>query len=102
MLPRDGEWCTVSQAARELGLTLGIVRYLIVHGRMKARQITPRLNAVSAEEIARYRREHLGRQGWDKRRAPEYRPSKTAAWVKEYRARRKATTQERDTKPAEE
>jgi excisionase family DNA binding protein len=102
MLPTDGEWYTVSQAARELGLTPGTVRYLIAHGRIKARQITPRLNAVSAEEIARYRREHLGRQGWDKRRAPEYRPSKMAAWVKNYRARRKAATQELDKMPAEE
>ena len=102
MLLTDGEWYTLSQAAWELGLAPGTVRYLIAHGHIKARQITPRLNVVSAEGIARYRRERLGRQGWDKCRAPEYRPSRMAAWVKNDRARGKAATQEPDKMPAEE
>jgi hypothetical protein len=102
MLPTDGEWYTLSQAARKLGLAPGTVRYLIAHGHIKARQITPRLNVVCADEIAHYRRAHLGRQGWDKGRAPEYRPSRMAVWVNDDRARRKAATQEPDKMPAEE
>jgi hypothetical protein len=90
------------EAAGLVGWLGAETRMLPTDGEIKARQITPRLNVVSAEEIARYRREHLGRQGWDKRRAPEYRPSKMAAWVKDYRARRKAATQEPDKMPTEQ
>src|SRR5947209_250827 len=101
MLPTDGEWYTVGQAARELGLTPSTMRTLIAQGRIAARLVTPRLNVISAQEVERYRREHLGRQGWDKRRAPGYRPSKMAAWARQYRVRRKAWRLA-DEAPAEE
>jgi hypothetical protein len=64
--------------------------------------MTPRLNVICAEEIVRYRCERLGRQGWDKCRAPEYRPSKMAAGVKDACVRGTAATQEPDKMPAEE
>jgi hypothetical protein len=41
------------------------------------------------------------RQGWDKRRAPGYRPFPMAGWARAYRARRKARWEQGEA-PAEE
>jgi excisionase family DNA binding protein len=81
---------TVEQAAALLGLTAGTVRDLVARGRLRSRKIGKRLHLIHDDEIERYRREHLGKQGWDKRRALDYTPSRMAVWAKEYRARRQA------------
>ena len=80
---------TVDEAAALLGLAPSSVRNAITVGRLKARKIGKRLHVVSAAEIERYRQEHLNKQGWTKRKAPDYTPSPMAAWAREYRARRK-------------
>jgi excisionase family DNA binding protein len=82
---------TVDEAAALLGLAPSSVRNAITVGRLTARKIGKRLHVVSAAEIERYRQEHLGKQGWEKRHAPGYKPSPMAAWARGYRARRKAT-----------
>jgi hypothetical protein len=76
------------------------VRNAITVGRLKARKIGKRLHVVSAAEIERYRQEHLGKQGWEKRHTPGYTPSPMAAWAKDYRARRKTQGTQPET-PAE-
>ena len=79
-------WLTTAEAARELGLAHSTIRQAIMRGRLQAEKVGPRLNVVMREELERYRREHLGKQGWDKRHAPEFEPSPMAAWARKYRA----------------
>ena len=47
-------------------------------------KVAPHLLAITPEELDRYRAEHIGRQGWDKRKAEGYAPSKVAQYMKDY------------------
>jgi hypothetical protein len=80
----------VEEAATLLSLAPSSVRNAITVGRLKARKIGKRLHVVSAAELERYRQEHLGKQGWEKRKTPDYTPSPMAAWARDYRTRKKA------------
>lgn len=84
---------TVGQAAAELGMAPGGVWSAIRRGALTAETIGPRVTIIARDELERYRREHQGGQGWEKRKAPDYEPSKMAGWAKDYRARRKAAAQ---------
>ncbi|HZR40044.1 MAG TPA: helix-turn-helix domain-containing protein [Ktedonobacteraceae bacterium] len=88
-MPRKRRFYTVKEAAVELGLTESTIRSAIHNGKIEAHKIGARLNIIDHIEVERYRQERLGTQGWDKRRAPEYRPSRMAQWAKNYRARKK-------------
>lgn len=83
---------TIEEAAAALGIAASTVRRAIQNGAIRASKIGGRLNAIAPVEVERYRQERLGRQGWDKRRAPEYRPSRGAQWAKDYRARKATLT----------
>jgi len=54
---------TTAEAAAQLGISHGTVKTAIVLGTLPAERINPRLNMITAEAIAAYRRDHLGRLG---------------------------------------
>ncbi len=54
---------TTAEAAAQLGISHGAVKTAIVLGTLPAERINPRLNMITAEAIAAYRRDHLGRRG---------------------------------------
>jgi hypothetical protein len=54
---------TTAEAAAQLGISHGTVKTAIVLGTLPAERINPRLNMITAEAIAAYRRDHLGRRG---------------------------------------
>ena len=59
---------TTAEAAADLGLSHNTVKSAIRRGRLAVEHINPRLNMVTREAIEAYRRDHLGKRGWDKRR----------------------------------
>ncbi len=95
-MPVEQGFYTVKEAAAVLGITESTIRRAIQNGAIRADKFGARLNTTTPAEVERYRQERLGRQGWDKRRAPEYRPSRGARWAKEYRARKKMRSAQRD------
>lgn len=83
-------WLTTAEAAKELGLAHSTVREAVARGRLKVEKVAPRLNAITREELERYKREHSGGQGWEKRKAEGYAPNEqAAAYAKAYRQRKK-------------
>jgi len=54
---------TTAEAAAQLGISHGTIKTAIVLGTLPAERINPRLNMITAEAIAAYRRDHLGRRG---------------------------------------
>lgn len=61
---------TLAEAARELGLAASTLRHQVQAGRLRAR-LVGKTYVVTAGELERYRREHLGRVGRPThRRAP--------------------------------
>ncbi len=85
-----GEYYTVNEAAEVLGVQRTSIHSAIKRGVLVGEKKGPRLMVISRDEVERYRREHQGGQGWDKRKAPDYTPSKMAQWAKSYRQRRAA------------
>ena len=90
---------TADEAAALLGLTPEGVRSAIKAGRLQTRKIGARLHVISASELKRYKAEHLGKQGWDKRRDPRHTPSRGAEYARAYRARKKARQSEENVVP---
>jgi len=82
-------WYTVQEAAAEIGVTDSYVRRLIREGALAAEPIGARGYQVWPAGVESYKRTRQGGQGWDKRKAEEYAPSKAARWAREYRARKK-------------
>lgn len=93
MLPTEGEWFTVSEGARWLGLTPGALRMAVKRGRLSVHRAHKRLNLVSMQELERYRQEHLGKGSWPHRHDPIYEPSRTALAMRRYRKRKRAREQ---------
>ena len=87
------EWYTTAEAAEALGLSAASVRHAVMRGALAVQQVHGRLNAISAEEVERYRAEHLGGKGWDKRRDPASAPSAGALASRRYRERKRAEAQ---------
>ena len=53
---------TLTEAADELGLAASTLRHQVQAGRLRAR-LVGKTYVVTPREIARYRREHLGKPG---------------------------------------
>jgi len=86
-MPIERNFYTVQEAADVLGVTADTIRRAIFDETLHAEKIGPRLSAIAPDEIERYRKEHLGKQGWDKRREPGHEPSERALYMRKYRAR---------------
>ena len=82
-----GDYLTVAEAAELLGVQRVSIHSAIKRGALAAEKKGPRLVVIGRDELDRYVREHKGGQGWDKRKAPDYTPSKMAQWAKDYRQR---------------
>ncbi len=86
-MPIERNFYTVQEAADALGVTADTIRRAIFDGTLRAEKIGSRLSAIAPDEIERYRSDHLGKQGWDKRREPGHEPSERALYMRKYRAR---------------
>ena len=95
----DDREYTADEAAALLGLTPEGVRSAIKEGRLQTRKIGARLHVITAAELERYKAEHLGKQGWDKRRDPRHTPTRGAEYARAYRARKKARQSEENVVP---
>jgi hypothetical protein len=96
------DFLTVAQAARELGITPSGLRTAISEGRLKRILLHKRTSLIAREEMERYRREHLGKQG--KRPQPEgltEKQRKQRAYQQAYYQRRKAARGQPAAEPAE-
>jgi hypothetical protein len=82
---------TLAQAADELDVDPATLRLAIRNGKLEAEKLGPRVTMVTHEEVERYRRENHGKQGWAKRKDPDYTPSPMAIWARNYRARKRST-----------
>jgi len=94
-------WYTVQEAAAELGVTDSYVRRLIRAGELAAEPIGVRGYQIMPGTVEEYERTRSGGQGWDKRKAADYTPSKAAQWAREYRARKKREQAEAPAGPGE-
>jgi hypothetical protein len=93
---------TVAEAARALGITPSAVRSAISEGWIKRILLHKRTSLVAREDVERYRREHLGRQG--KRPQPDNlteQQRKQRAYQQAYYQRRKAARQQPATDPTQ-
>src|SRR5207248_5690711 len=83
-----------------LGLTHAAVKHAVWRGAIQAEQIARR-HLIPLAEIERYRREVQGRQGWEKRKQPDYQPNeRQRKYQQAYYQRRKAAR--RQQQPARE
>ena len=69
MPTRQGEMST-QEVAEALGIRVQTVQQVIAAGKLKARKLG-RQWLVDAQDVERYRSEHLGRKGWRVRREQE-------------------------------
>jgi excisionase family DNA binding protein len=98
-MPIDGYY-TTKEAAEILGLSHAAVKHAVWRGAIQAEQIARR-HLIPAAEIERYRREVHGRQGWEKRKQPDYQPNqKQRKYQQAYYQRRKAARKQPATEPA--
>jgi len=91
-MPTEQGWMTTAEAAEALGIAQSTIKTIIRNGTLKVVRVS-RLNFITPEALEEYRREHAGRQGWDKRREPGYEPDPTR---KARRARLKARQQQQE------
>lgn len=89
-MPREQGFYTVADDGAALGLKEVSVRSAIRNGALTATRVGARLLTIAPDELDRYRLTHLSGHGWDKRKDPDYQPSKMAQWARDYRRRRKA------------
>ena len=75
-MPTGAGWYTTAEVASILGLTQGSIKLAIAHGKLKATKVS-RINMITPAALEEYRREHLNKQGWDKRKEPGYQPDPT-------------------------
>jgi excisionase family DNA binding protein len=96
----DGYYST-KEAADELGLSHTTMRGAVRRGVVAVKKVAGR-SLIPAADVERYRAEHLGRLGWDKRKDPDYTPStKQRDYQKRYYERRKAARQQPAAEPVE-
>jgi excisionase family DNA binding protein len=101
-MPTIDGYYTTKEAADELGLAHGTMRDAVRRGVIAAKKVARR-SLIPAAEVERYRAEHLGQLGWDKRKAPGYTPNeKLRAYQRAYYQRRKAARNQQQpvTQPA--
>ena len=84
------DFMTLAQAAAELGVDPATLRLAVRNGKLAAEKLSSRTTVVAHEELERYRRENHGKQGWAKRKDPDYTPSLMTTWARNYRARRRS------------
>lgn len=84
------DWVTITEAAWSLGIKQSTLRDAIYHDRILADKVGAQYS-IMRDEVERYRREHLGKQGWDKRKDPSYQPSKMAQYKRDRRAKAQQT-----------
>ncbi len=70
---------TTAEAAAQLGIAHDTVRGAIRAGTLAVVRVTPRLNMVTADAIAAYRRDHLGRVGRPSRKKRRARTAPAAS-----------------------
>src|SRR5947209_2713781 len=95
-MPVKEGWLTTAEAAEVLGLSQGTVKMAITRGTLKARKVR-RINMITPDDLAEYRREHVGKQGWDKRRDAGYQPDPK----RKARRERAQARQQQPVQPAE-
>jgi excisionase family DNA binding protein len=96
------DFLTVAQAAQELGITPSGVRTAISEGRLTRTLLHKRTSLIAREDVERYRREHLGKQG--KRPQPEgltEQQRKQRAYQRAYYQRKKAARSQQPEEPEE-
>jgi excisionase family DNA binding protein len=97
-----GGYYTTKEAAEILGLSHAAVKHAVWRGAIQAEQIARR-HLIPLAEIERYKREVQGRQGWDKRKQPDYQPNeKQRQYQRAYYQRRKAARKQPAMEPAED
>jgi excisionase family DNA binding protein len=67
-MPTIDGYYTTKEATDELGLSHVTMRDVVRRGVVAARKVARR-SLIPASEVERYRAEHLGQLGWDKRKA---------------------------------
>ena len=102
-MPTLDGYYTTREAADELGLSHVTMRDAVRRGVVKATKVARR-SLIPAEEVERYKNEVQGTLGWDKRKAPDYRPNeKLRAYQRSYYQRRKAARKHQPApEPADE
>ena len=99
-MPIDGYY-TTQEAADLLGLSHAAVKHAVWRGAIQAEQVARR-HLIPEAEMERYGREVQGRQGWEKRKQPDYQPNqKQRKYQQAYYQRRKAARKQPATEPAE-
>ena len=102
-MPLDGYY-TTKEAAEILGLTHAAVKHAVWRGAIQAEQIARR-HLIPLAEVERYRKEVQGRQGWEKRKQPDYQPNqKQRQYQRAYYQRKKAARRQQQqpaTEPAD-
>jgi excisionase family DNA binding protein len=101
-MPTIEGYYTTKEAADELGLSHVTMRDAVRRGVIEAKKVARR-SLIPAAEVERYRTEHLGQLGWDKRKQPDYTPNeKLRVYQRAYYQRRKAARKQQPaTTPAE-
>jgi excisionase family DNA binding protein len=103
-MPAFENYLTVTEAARDLGITPDALRGAIKRGTLAAVRLdeTSRTNLFHRDELERYKVEHRGQRG--KRKQPEgltEQQRKQRAYQQAYYQRRKAARQQPAAEPAE-
>lgn len=91
-MPTEHGWMTTEEVAQTLGMSQDSIRHAIARGTLKAIKVS-RINMITPDALDEYRREHLHKQGWDKRKEPGYQPDPKR---KARRERLKAKPQEQE------
>jgi excisionase family DNA binding protein len=101
-MPVNGYYST-KEAAEILGLSHAAVKHAVWRGAIQAEQIARR-HLIPVAEVERYAREVRGRQGWEKRKQPDYQPNqKQRQYQRAYYQRKKAAQQQQPARePAED
>jgi excisionase family DNA binding protein len=103
-MPPVENYLTVSEAARELGVSPNTIRSAIMRDQIAPLELDKRTKLIPRSEVERYRRERLGRRG--KHMAPDEdlteQQRKQRAYQHAYYERRKAARREQPERAAEE
>jgi excisionase family DNA binding protein len=101
-MPTIDGYYTTREAAEELGLSHVTMRDAVRRGVIEVKKVARR-SLIPAAEVERYKVEHRGQLGWDKRKAPGYTPNeKQRAYQRAYYQRRKAAREQQPAPEAEE
>jgi DNA-binding transcriptional MerR regulator len=87
-----GDFLTMREAAKELGITPDAVRFAVRRGLITPTRVHARMNVVTREQVEAYRRDHLGQRGKRKQstEALTEQQRKQRAYQQAYYQRRKA------------